>query len=117
MNVKLAPEPKYKKLYSISLQSIKALELENAALKDKVYTLSGMVLSGKVGSVVVQDGILDIDVPKHVAEWMLEYGMPWQVFRCDDHGLWVTDLDCSFPYHMEQSKCNKCERNEFEESL
>lgn len=106
--LKAAPEPKYKKLYSEAKRTIASLELEIEVLKDKVYHISNMVLSGTVGDVAIQSGQLEISVPKHVAQWMIEYQLPWQVFRCEEHGLWIDELDSSFPYHMECSKCPKC---------
>lgn len=106
--MKLAPEPKYKKLYSELVKDYESLKLENETLKDKVLLLSSMVLSGKIGSVAVQDGVAMVEVPERVAKWMVEYGMPWQVFKCEQHGLWITELDSCFPYHMEQCKCDKC---------
>jgi len=106
--MKLAPEPKYKTLYSAIKKENEALKVENELLKDKIYNLSKMVLPGEFGEVVIQDGMLLITVPKYVAEWMIEYSMPWQVFKCDAHGLWINELDSSFPYHMEQCTCCKC---------
>lgn len=108
MDIKLAPEPKYKSLYSSLRKEHESLKIENQLLKEKVYELSNMVLSGNVGEVIIQEGVSSISVPKHVAEWMIEYSLPWQVFRCEDHGLWVSELDSLFPYHMECSKCPKC---------
>lgn len=108
MVVKLAPEPKYKKLYSSLRKEHDTLKTENQMLREKVHELSQMVLSGKVGEVIVEDGMFSIEVPKHIAEWMIEFGLPWQVFKCDEHGLWVSELDSLFPYHMECSKCPKC---------
>lgn len=108
MSLKLAPESKYKKLYSQLLKEHKELKLENDLLKDKVFRLSNMILTNKTESVAVQDGDLMVEVPKHIVEWMLEYNLPWQVFKCEDHGDWITDLDCSFPYFMDQCKCNLC---------
>lgn len=110
MPLKLAPEPKYKKLYSQSKIEIAELKKQVEALTDKVYTLSDMVLSGKVGEIVLEDGLNSVTVPKQVAEWMVEYSLPWQVFKCDAHGLWVDELDSSFPYYMEQSTCFKCRK-------
>lgn len=106
--IQLAPEPKYKKLYSALREEHEALKLERDLLKDQVFRLSQMVLSGEVGEVVVDEGGLGISVPKRVAEWMIEYGLPWQVFKCDEHGDWVTELDSSFPYHMEMCRCDLC---------
>lgn len=108
MALKLASEPKYKTLYSALKKKHESLKTENQMLRDKVYELSQMVLSGKVGEVIIDDGMLSASVPKHVAEWMIEYSLPWQVFRCEDHGLWVSELDSLFPYHMECNKCPKC---------
>ncbi|EOC5887550.1 hypothetical protein ACI495_004420 [Vibrio vulnificus] len=106
--MKLAPEPKYKSLYSELRKEHDALMIECELLKDKVFRLSEMVLSGNVGNVVVSDGDLMLEVPKHIAEWMIEYDLPWQVFRCDTHGDWINELDSSFPYHMEMCKCERC---------
>lgn len=106
--MKLAPEPKYKTLYSELRKEHEALKIECELLKDKVFRLSNMVLSGKVGSVVVSEGEFMLEVPKHIAEWMIEYDLPWQVFKCDEHGDWINELDSSFPYHMEMCKCEKC---------
>lgn len=108
MSLKLAPEPKYKKLYSQLLKEHKELKLENDLLKDKVFRLSNMILTNKTESVAVHDGDLMVEVPKHIVEWMLEYNLPWQVFKCEEHGDWITDLDCFFPYFMDQCKCNLC---------
>ena len=108
MAIKLATEPKYKTLYSKLKKEHDNLKIENQLLRDKVYDLSNMVLSGKVGEVIVEDGMQPISVPKHVAEWMVEFGLPWQVFKCDEHGLWFDELDYSFPYHMELCACCKC---------
>jgi len=108
MAIKLAAEPKYKTLYSKLKKEHEFLKVENQLLRDKVYDLSNMVLSGKVGEVIVEDGMQSISVPKHVAEWMVEFGLPWQVFKCDEHGVWFDELDSSFPYHMELCTCSKC---------
>ncbi len=106
--MKLAPEPKYKSLYSKLNKEHEALKLECELLKDKVFRLSHMITTGSVGCVAVPDGNVMLEVPKQIAEWMIEYDLPWQVFRCDDHGDWITELDSSFPYHMEQCKCRHC---------
>ncbi len=106
--MKLAPEPKYKTLYSQLKKEHEALKIERDLLMDKVFRLSEMVLSGNVGNVVVSNGDFMLEVPKHVAEWMIEYDLPWQVFKCEIHGDWITELDSSFPYHMEMCKCDKC---------
>jgi hypothetical protein len=109
--IKFAKEPKYKTLYSGARKQVLALEAEVAQLKCKIYTLSNTVLSGETDSdVVIFERDHSIVVPKDVAFWMVEYGLPWQVFRCDEHGLWITELDTSFPYHMEQSTCLKCQK-------
>ncbi|GHW54533.1 hypothetical protein [Vibrio cholerae] len=106
--MKIAPEPKYKKLYSELLREHKALKIQFDLLKDKTLRLSDMVLSGNVGSVVVSEGDFILEVPKYIAEWMIEFDLPWQVFKCDTHGDWITELDSSFPYHMEMCKCPRC---------
>ncbi|RGP86556.1 hypothetical protein BC354_13230 [Vibrio cholerae] len=106
--MKLAPEPKYKTLYSQLRKEHEALKVEYELLKDKVFRLSDMVLSGNVGSLVVSDGDFMVEVPKRIAEWMIEYDLPWQVFKCELHGDWITELDSSFPYHMEMCKCDRC---------
>lgn len=106
--VKLAQEPKYKSLYSKLSKEHEALKLECELLKDKVFRLSNMVISGSVGCVAVPDGGVMLEVPQRIAEWMIEYDLPWQVFKCDTHGDWIAELDSSFPCHMEQCKCEKC---------
>ncbi len=106
--MKLAAEPKYKTLYSGLRKEHEALKIECELLKDKIFRLSEMVLSGSVGSVAVQDGNCMLEVPKRVAKWMIEYDLPWQVFKCEEHGEWIDELDSSFPYHMEMSKCERC---------
>lgn len=109
--LQLAPEPKYKTLYSKLKKENDAMKLENEALRDRVISLSQMVILGKVGTVAVMDGFDMIEVPKYVVEWMIEYKLPYQVFQCElHHGEWITELDTSFPYHMEDCRCAKCER-------
>ncbi len=106
--MKIAPEPKYKTLYSELRKEHEALKVECDLLRDKVFRLSDMVLSGKVGNVIVPDGDFMLEVPKHIAEWMLEFDLPWQIFKCETHGDWINELDSSFPFHMEMCKCDKC---------
>ena len=107
--MKLAPEPKYKTLYSKLRKEHDALKIEYELLRDKAFRLSDMILSGRGGSVVVRDGNHMIEVPERIANWMIEYDLPWQVFKCDTHGGWLTELDSSFPYHMEMCRCEQCE--------
>lgn len=109
--IKAVPEPKYKSLYSSLRIEYEALQLERDLLKGRVFHLSQMVLSSEAGEVVVDEGGLGVSVPKHIAEWMIEYGLPWQIFRCGDHpDHWITELDSLFPYHMEMCKCDKCQQ-------
>ncbi|MEZ8292411.1 hypothetical protein AB6D11_01010 [Vibrio splendidus] len=106
--MKLAQKPKYKSLYSGLFKEHEALKIECELLKDKVFRLSNMVLSGNIGSVVIPDGDLMLEVPNHVVQWMIEYDLPWQVFKCETHSEWINELDSSFPFHMEMCKCDKC---------
>ncbi|MCZ8807012.1 hypothetical protein OM292_17625 [Escherichia albertii] len=48
---------------------------------------------------------------KQVLEWITEYGVPWEVLYCPECREWFTELDSSFPYHMECCKC-KCDEKE-----
>lgn len=83
-------------------------------LDDKVIQVCfeiQIVLSGESGEVVVDEGGPGGSLPKHVAEWMIEYGLPWQVFKCEIHpDHWITKLGSLFPYHMEMCKCDKCQQ-------
>ena len=48
-------------------------------------------------------------IPERVKQWMHEYDLTcWEVFWCFEHKKWFTELDTSFPYHMEQSRCPSC---------
>ncbi len=106
--MKLAPEPKYKALYSELKKEHDLLISENELLKDKVVQLSYMVETGKVGSIMVETGLGLMEVPKPILELMVEHNLPWQVFKCEEHDHWVTELDSLFPYHMENNKCDLC---------
>lgn len=105
----LAKEPKYKILYSQLKRENDALKIEHEILKDKILQLSHMVLCKKVGSVMVQNGDSLLEVPAQVAKWMIEYNLPWEVFRCEIHGEWISELDAHFPYHMEMCRCDRCD--------
>ncbi len=106
--MRVVDHPDYKALYKSLKARHDALEVECESLREKVINLSHMVLSGNVGNVIVPDGDLMLEVPERVAKWMVEFGLPWQVFKCDTHGEWVTELDSSFPYFMQYSTCDKC---------
>lgn len=47
-------------------------------------------------------------IPNHVAVWMGEYNEPWHMFYCYDHKTWFSELDNSFPWHMEDCICKFC---------
>ena len=108
--LKSVQDPNYKKLYSLLRDECEALRLECDHLKDQVLRLSQMVPSGEAGEVVIDENNLAISVPKRVAGWMIEHGLPWQVFKCGTHPeRFVTELDSLFPHHMEMCKCDKCQ--------
>ncbi|VTP12659.1 hypothetical protein PUATCC27989T_00471 [Phytobacter ursingii] len=52
-----------------------------------------------------------IPITKQVAEWINEYGVPWEALYCPHCRSWFSELDSSFPYHIDSCVC-KCEEKE-----
>lgn len=48
---------------------------------------------------------------KQVFEWIGEYGVPWEALYCPECRSWFSELDNSFPYHLECCIC-KCDEEE-----
>lgn len=85
-----------------------ARESDLRALKDEQDALKSAIGGAKEGleRVITLQGK---SIPLRVAEWMLEHGLPWEVFWCYEHSLWVEELDSSFPYFAEFNQCCKCQ--------
>ncbi len=51
-----------------------------------------------------------IPMTKQVLGWITEFGVPWETLYCPECKSWLSELDNSFPYHLECSVC-KCDEN------
>lgn len=49
-----------------------------------------------------------IQMTKRVLDWITEFGVPWEALYCPECRSWFSELDNSFPYHLESSVC-QCE--------
>lgn len=52
-----------------------------------------------------------IPMTKQVLEWINEHNVPWEALYCPDCRSWFSELDNSFPYHLERCIC-KCDEVE-----
>ena len=79
-------------------------EQDNDALKEKVTSLESEVLHYQQQVEKLTTG----SIPQLVKNWMHEYSLPWELFWCYEHSEWLTEIDTCFPFHTEQSTCQKC---------
>lgn len=54
-----------------------------------------------------------IPMTKKVCGWINEYGVPWEALYCPTCRSWFSELDNSFPYHLECCVC-KCDEKELQ---
>lgn len=46
-----------------------------------------------------------IPMTKQVANWINDYQVPWETLYCHECESWMTQLDSTFPYHIEGNTC------------
>ncbi|WP_413730824.1 hypothetical protein [Sodalis sp. RH22] len=73
------------------------LEHQKTVLQDRLNLLD-----------VHASAIPPIKIIPRVRRWMTEFSLPWEMFWCEEHRRWFSELDNSFPYFLEYSVCVKC---------
>ncbi|QFT40032.1 MULTISPECIES: hypothetical protein [unclassified Vibrio] len=92
--------PKRAMAYLMERQRLKG-ELDKAhtkiaSLKEDLEYMKEIILNGPT-------------IPDHVRQWMRDYDLvSWELFKCQEHDEWFTQLDPLFPNHWELCRCEKC---------